>query len=208
MKDVIESLGVPHTEVDLILVNGASVGFDYLVRDGDRVSVYPVFESLDITPLVRVRPQPLRETRFVLDIHLGKLAVFLRMLGFDSLYRNDYRDDELARISHAEGRILLTRDRGLLKRSLVTHGYLVRSDDPREQLAEVIHRFDLRDAIQPLERCLRCNGELEPVAKEEVADRLPPRTREHYDTFSAAARAARSIGPARTMTGCAPLSSA
>src|SRR5262249_31383318 len=122
IKDLIEALGVPHTEVDLILVNGESVDFAYRVREGDRISVYPVFESLDITPLLRVRPRPLRETRFVLDTHLGRLAAYLRLLGFDTLYRNDAGDDELARISSGEGRILLTRDRGLLKRSQVTHG--------------------------------------------------------------------------------------
>src|SRR5262249_7296465 len=129
--------------VDLILVDGESVDFAYRVGDGDRISVYPVFESLDIGSLVRVRPQPLRETRFVLDVHLGKLAGYLRMLGFDTLYRNDYQDEELADISQRERRILLTRDRGLLKRRTVSHGYLLRETDPREQLAEVVRRFDL-----------------------------------------------------------------
>src|SRR5262245_16268956 len=123
VKDMIESLGVPHTELDLILVNDKSVDFSYLVQDGDQIAVYPVFEALDITPLVRVRPQPLREPRFILDVHLGRLAVYLRLLGFDALYRNDYSDEELAQTSSDEHRILLTRDRGLLKRSIVTHGY-------------------------------------------------------------------------------------
>src|SRR3989338_9144205 len=82
VKDMIEALGVPHTEVDLILVNGASVDFSYLVQDGDRISVYPMFESFDIRPLVHLRPRPLREPKFVLDTHLGKLAVYLRLLGF------------------------------------------------------------------------------------------------------------------------------
>ena len=116
IKDTIEAIGVPHTEVDLIIVNGVSVDFSYLLQDEDRVSVYPVFESIDITQALRVRPQPLREIRFVLDIHLGRLAGYLRMLGFDTLYRNDYRDEELAYVSSQEERILLTRDRGLLKR--------------------------------------------------------------------------------------------
>ena len=119
VKDSIEALGVPHTEIDLILVNGISVDFGCLIRDGDRISVYPVFESIDITPLVRVHSQPLREPRFVLDMHLGRLARYLRMLGFDTLYRNDYADAELARISSQEYRILLTRDPGLLTLGLV-----------------------------------------------------------------------------------------
>jgi hypothetical protein len=126
VKDMIESFGVPHTEIDLILANGASVDFAYLVQDGDHISVYPVFEALDITPVLRLRPQPLRESRFVLDAHLGRLAGYLRMAGFDTLYRNDFTDPELAYISHDEHRILLTRDIGLLKRSMVTHGYFVR----------------------------------------------------------------------------------
>ncbi|MEK7405630.1 MAG: Mut7-C RNAse domain-containing protein, partial [Acidobacteriota bacterium] len=115
VKDMIEGLGVPHTEVDLILANGESVDFSYVVRDGDRISVYPVFESLDITPLLRLRERPLRQPRFVLDAHLGKLAAYLRMLGFDTLYRNDYQDPELVALAARDKRILLTRDVGLLK---------------------------------------------------------------------------------------------
>jgi uncharacterized protein with PIN domain len=183
VKDMIEALGVPHTEVDLILVQGESVDFSYLVQDGDRISVYPVFESVDITPLVRVRPQPLRKTRFILDVHLGRLARYLRMLGFDTLFRNDYTDVELAHISSREGRILLTRDRGLLKRSIVTHGYCLRMTNPRRQLTEVLHRFDLFGTIQPFQRCLRCNGLLEPVDKAAIVDRLSAPTRQYYDEF-------------------------
>ena len=184
VKDMIESLGVPHTEVDLILANGKSVDFSHLVQDGDRISVYPVFEAIDIAPIVRVRPGPLRETRFVLDTHLGKLAVYLRMLGFDTLYRNDYQDETLARISSTQRRILLTRDRELLKRSMVTHGYCLRATDPRQQLVEVLRRFDLFSSAAPFRRCLRCNALLQPVPKEMVTDRLQPNTRRYYDQFS------------------------
>lgn len=183
VKDRIESIGVPHTEVDLILANGASVGFDYLVQDGDHISVYPVFESFDISAETRVRPEPLRETRFVLDTHLGQLARYLRLLGFDALYRNDYIDEELARISSEDHRVLLTRDVGILKRSEVTHGYYVRATDPKERILEVLQRFDLFGDIDPFQRCLRCNGVLEPVAKEEILDRLEPLTKKHYDDF-------------------------
>jgi uncharacterized protein with PIN domain/sulfur carrier protein ThiS len=191
VKHLIEALGIPHPEVDLVLVNGQSVDFSYLVQDGDRISVYPVFESIDITPfdqahgapLVRVRPRPLREPRFILDTHLGQLATYLRMLGFDTLYRNDYTDQELARVSSAEGRILLTRDRGLLKRAVVTHGYCVREMDPRKRLVEVLRRFDLFGAIRPFRRCIRCNGLLQPVSKQAISHRLPPKTRQYYDEF-------------------------
>lgn len=185
VKDMIEALGVPHTEVDLILVNGESMDFSYRVQDGDRISVYPVFETIDISPIVRVRPHPLREPRFVLDIHLGRLARYLRLLGFDTLYRNDFQDEELARISRAQRRILLTRDRGRLKRNEVTHGYCVRATAPREQLVEVLRRFDLFRIVAPFTRCLRCNGHLQPVRKEDVLHRLPPRVRQQYDEFCA-----------------------
>ncbi len=183
VKDMIESLGAPHTEVDLILVNGESVDFGYHVQDGDRVSVYPIFESFDITPLVRVRPRPLREPRFVLDVHLGRLVSFLRMLGFDALFPENYDDENLARISATEHRTLLTRDRGLLKRKMVTHGYSVRETDPRKQLAEVLRRFDLYGLIAPFSRCVHCNGLLEPVNKADVLDRLLPDTIRYYDEF-------------------------
>jgi len=183
VKDVIESLGVPHTEVDLILVNGESVDFAYPAKSGDRIRVYPVFESVDIASLVRVRPQPLREPRFVLDTHLGRLATYLRMLGIDTLYRNDYADEELARISSREHRILLTRDPGLLKRSAVTHGYCVRETNARRQLVEIVQRFDLFGALAPLQRCLRCNDMLQPVAKDAIRARLEPRTSQLYDEF-------------------------
>ncbi len=183
IKDMIESLGVPHTEVDLLLVNGESADFAYLVQDGDRVSVYPHFASLDIASLTRVRPEPLGEVRFVLDTHLGKLASYLRMLGFDTLYRNDYADEELARISSEQGRILLTRDRGLLKRAVVRRAYCVREMRPRQRLLEVLRRFDLFGAIAPFRRCIRCNGSLHPVSKQAVAHRLLPKTRQYYDEF-------------------------
>jgi uncharacterized protein with PIN domain/sulfur carrier protein ThiS len=183
VKHLIESLGVPHTEVDLVLVNGQSVPFTYFVADGDRVSVYPVFEAFDVASVSQVRPKPLRQPRFILDAHLGKLAVYLRMLGFDALYRNDYGDEELSEVAASERRILLTKDRGLLKRSAVTHGYCVRGSNYREQLIEVLRRFDLVNSVAPLERCLRCNAMLEPVSKEAVIHRVPPVSRAHYDEF-------------------------
>jgi uncharacterized protein len=183
VKDMIESLGAPHTEIDLVLANGQSVDFSYIVQDGDRISVYPVFEALDITPLIRLRPQPLRQSRFILDTHLGRLAGYLRMAGFDALYRNDSADAELARISRDERRILLTRDVGLLKRAMVTHGYFVRQTAVRRQFEEVMARFDLYRSVRPFTRCLRCNAGLAPVNKAEIAASLPPRTAGLYDDF-------------------------
>lgn len=184
VKDCIESIGVPHTEVDLILVNAESVGFDHHLRDLDRVAVYPVFEGLDITGATRLRDRPLRRTRFILDVHLGKLARELRLFGFDSLYRNDFRDAEIVAIALKEKRVVLTRDLGILKNRAVTHGYWLRSQNPQAQLEEVIVRFDLRAAMRPLTRCLACNGSLAPCSKESVLDLLPTETAKRYEEFS------------------------
>lgn len=183
IKDPIEALGVPHVEVELIVVNGESVGFDYRLKDGDRVAVYPVFESIDVTPAVKLREKPLRKIAFVVDVNLGRLARLLRLLGFDVLFSNAYADDEIAAISEAQGRIVLTRDRRLLHAKAVTHGAWVRSVWPRRQVDEVVRRFDLARLIRPFSRCADCNGQIEPVAKEAVADRLEPKTKKYFDKF-------------------------
>ena len=183
IKDPIEAIGVPHTEVDLILVNGNSVGFGHRLRDGDRVSVYPVFESLDISPIVKLREKPLRESAFVLDVHLGKLARRLRMLGFDTRYENNLDDPEIVALSLREKRIILTRDRYLLCARVVTHGYWIRSTDPEEQVVEVLNRFDLFGQIRPFHRCTVCNGLIRALEKSEIVDQLPPKTACYYDEF-------------------------
>jgi uncharacterized protein with PIN domain len=185
VKALVEALGIPHTEVDLVLVNGASVDFSHRLHDGDLISVYPMFESLDISALTRVRPGGLRRTRFVLDVHLGRLAKLLRMLGFDALYANDLDDGSLSRISAGERRILLTRDRELLKRSAVTHGYCVRSTQALEQLREVIGRFDLAGRLRPFSRCLRCNTPLRRRTRRRAAGEVPPRVARTYRRFRA-----------------------
>ncbi len=185
VKHTIESLGVPHTEVDLILVNGKPVDFTYIVQPEDQISVYPMFESVDISTINHLRPIPLREPRFVLDSHLGRLAAYLRILGFDCLYQNDYSDEELALISNRQKRILLTRDRGLLKRNLVTHGYCLRSTNSRYQAVEVLKRFDLAERIDPFQRCIRCNFLLESVDKESVMQKLMPDTCKYFNEFKA-----------------------
>ncbi|MEN8113025.1 MAG: Mut7-C RNAse domain-containing protein [Actinomycetota bacterium] len=183
VKDMIEACGIPHTEVDLIVVNGRSVDFSYLVEGGDTVSVYPVFEAFDITPIVRLRPEPLRVTQFVADNHLGRLARYLRLLGFDTLHDPDWDDPDLVTISTTDDRILLTRDVGLLKHSAVTHGCYVRATDPKEQVTEVVRRFHLARRLTPYTRCMICNGETAWVDKVDIEDRLPPETRRHFDEF-------------------------
>jgi uncharacterized protein with PIN domain len=183
-KHMIEALGVPHTEVELILVNGESVDFNRPLEDGDRVAVYPRFEAVDVTPLLRVREQPLREPRFVADAHLGGLAHMLRMLGFDTLYDNHFHDDVIVAIAERDGRIVLTRDRELLKRRAVTHGCYVHALKSEQQLREVVERLDLARGARPFTLCLHCNAPLRAVDKASVLDRLPPKVREHYERFS------------------------
>ncbi len=183
VKDMIESLGVPHAEIELIAVNGVSVDFNYIVCPDDHIDVYPHFDVVAMSQKVRLRPPLQCRPSFVLDQHLGRLAAYLRMVGFDTLYRNDYHDDELAAVSHAQERILLTRDTGLLKRSLVTYGYYVRATKPQHQLSEVIGRFALSESALPFKHCMKCNGLLEQVAKEAIMKRLPDDTAQYYDEF-------------------------
>jgi len=176
VKDAIEALGVPHVEVDLVLVNGHSVDFACRLQPGDRVAVYPVFESLDITPLVRLQQRPLRRTAFLTDVHLGKLTRLLRLLGMDTTQTETAEDAQIVATAAKEARIILTRDRQLLKHGAVTHGYWVRSDQPLEQAREIVRRFDLTSQLQPFRRCLSCNGLIKPVDKKEVLSRIPPKT--------------------------------
>ncbi len=183
VKDVVESRGVPHTEIDLLLVNGESVDFRRPLNDGDRVAAYPVFEAFDIASVTRVRPEPLRVVRFVLDVHLGRLARYLRLAGFDTLYDRAFDDRRLAEVSEAERRVLLTRDHGLLKRRAVTHGYFVRHTVPARQLVEVVTRFDLRRTVRPFSRCMSCNGPLVAVERSEVEAEVPERSRRHFTQF-------------------------
>jgi uncharacterized protein with PIN domain len=183
VKDAVEALGVPHTEVDVILANDESVDFSYRMNNGDRISVYPMFESFDIASVTRLRPTPLRSTRFVVDANLGQLARYLRLLGFDAEYSQRLTDSELVDISVAERRVLLTRDIGVLKHGALTHGYFVRAQDARTQVVEVLSRFDLFGSLAPLSRCAKCNGMLVSVDKDQIAHRLEPSTRNHYSDF-------------------------
>jgi len=183
VKDAIEAFGVPHVEVDVIVVDGSSVGFDHRIRDGDRIAVYPTFESIDVSPVMRLRPAPLRRTAFIADVHLRRLARYLRLLGFDTLHSNDYDDAEIVAAARVESRIILTRDRQLLKHGDVTHGYWIRSQDPIEQAREVLRRFDLLGCTHPFSRCLACNGVLERVGKSDVLDRIPPKTAAWLDEY-------------------------
>ena len=183
VKDLIESLGVPHTEVDLILVNNKSVSFNYNINAEDDISVYPVFESFDISDVQHLHPKPLRRPKFVLDVHLGKLARYLRMLGFDSAYENDFSDDTIVKYSLKEKRTILTRDLGILKRSEVTHGYFIRNTNPLNQVKEVINRFQLEKNIKKFSLCLEYNGKLEQINKELILNKIPEKVKLNQKNF-------------------------
>jgi hypothetical protein len=183
VKHPIESLGVPHPEVEAIAVDGRPVDFSYRLHPHNHVEVYPYdWETL---PRERrmLRPPPPAPIRFVADAHLGRLAAYLRMLGFDTLYRNDYDDQELAAIAAEQQRVLLTRDRGLLKHKSVVHGLCVRSVDPQEQIVEVLQRYRLATQVEPWRRCTHCNGRLYAVDKSDVLELLEPKTKLYYDEF-------------------------
>jgi uncharacterized protein with PIN domain len=183
VKHPIESLGIPHPEVEQIVVNGRSVAFGYHLQPGDQVQVYPL-DALPAAPtLLALRPPLPYPIRFVLDTHLGRLAAYLRIFGFDALYRNDYEDATLSRLAAEEDRVLLTRDRGLLKRKQVVFGHCVRAHDPAAQIVDILRRYRLRDEIRLWQRCVHCNSPLVPVAKAAVIDRLEPKTKRYYEEF-------------------------
>jgi len=183
VKDAIEALGIPHVEVDLILVNSLSKDFSYKIRDGDSVSVYPVFESIDISAVTRLRQKPLRNLKFISDVHLGKLTRYLRLCGFDTYFRPDCSDKEIIAIALTDNRIILTRVKELLKNKQITHGYWMRSQSSDEQLKEVLIRFDMKNMVSLFTRCMECNGILTFVSKEEISEKLLPKTRQYYQNF-------------------------
>lgn len=183
VKDVIEALGVPHPIVGELRVNSRETGFDYILQPGDMVEVKPLTPPVNPMVSTILRPEPLDRISFAVDVNVGRLAQFLRMLGFDTVYGTGIRDAGLAETAASQKRILLSRDTSLLKRKIVTHAYLPRSEDPADQLVEVLRLYGLSSRIKPLSRCIPCNNLLIPVAKEVVLDRLEPLTKKYYDKF-------------------------
>ena len=188
VKHMVEALGIPHTEVDLVLVNGEVSGFGRILHDGDRVAAYPAFGLFDpdgVEPPRRLRTWPVQRLRFVADAHLGALARLLRMAGYDTLYDNHFHDDEIERIAREQDRVLLTRDRELLKRRTVELGCYLHAIAPREQLRELFGRLRLAAGAQPFSLCLHCNLLLQPVSLEQVRERMPPRVAQACREFTA-----------------------
>lgn len=181
--EIIQSLGIPLDDIDLILVNQQSKGFEYFLHDGDRISIYPVFESFDISEMNRLRERLLRNPKFICDVHLGRLCKYLRMLGWDTLYSNEYTPEEMIERSLQEKRILLSRSIHLIRHQGLTHAWWVRSSNPLEQLNDLVTRLDLSKQADPLTRCLNCNSMLVEVNKMEIMDRLEDRTAKYYSEF-------------------------
>ncbi|MFP4516727.1 MAG: Mut7-C RNAse domain-containing protein [Desulfovibrionales bacterium] len=183
IKDVIEALGPPHTEVGAIRINGTEAGFEHLLEEGQAVEVMPQPIPIPVTRATLLRPEPLPKIRFIVDVNVGKLANLLRILGFDAAFDHQYRDAQIAEIANVQGRIVLTMDRDLLKRSLVVHGRLIRSHIPEVQLRQVLHDFGLSGPFPLFSRCVRCNVGLVPVPKTEILPRLEPKTRKYFHEF-------------------------
>lgn len=184
IKDAVEALGIPHTEVGQLIINGHEKNFDYLLKDDDAILIYPPIAPFDVTRPSILRPSPLPDFRFLVDANVGKLARLLRMAGFDSLFDPQLHDEHLAEIASREQRILLSRDISLLKRRKVIFGRLVREQDPQRQFDEVITLFGIAGMAKPFSRCLVCNNLLKPVEKIAVLDRLELLTRKYFDTFT------------------------
>jgi uncharacterized protein len=176
IKDAIEAIGIPHTEVDTIIVNGFTVNFNYLLKNNDEVRVHP-YRKASLSRQLKDAP------KFILDVHLGKLARLVRLLGFDACYQNNYTDKQIVELAITGSRIVLTRDVDLLKHKALQYGYWLRSQYAEEQLAEVIKRYDLIDDIKPFTRCIACNGKIVAVSKENVLDIIPPKTKQYFNEF-------------------------
>jgi len=183
IKDILESVGIPHTEVGGIVINGQPVDFGACPGHGDRIVVSAIFPPQDVTRPCRLRPDPLPAVRFLVDENVGKLAALLRGLGYDTLAARGITDARLAAMAHAQGRIVLTRDVALLKRRQIVFGRLVRTGIPDRQLQEVVGHFGLTGAHRVFQRCLECNTVLTSVAKADIDHRLEPRTRQYFNAF-------------------------
>lgn len=172
IKHLIESLGVPHIEVGRMEINNCDVDFSYKPKNGDRIAVFPSSYGNLIEP------------KFAADGHLGRLAAYLRMLGFDTFYETQIEDSHLMTVAVSESRILLSRDRRLLMHKSLKVGYCPRSLNSQDQLREILVKFNLWGKIDPFKRCIQCNGILQSVEKQEVLDNLLPLTKRYFDEFS------------------------
>ena len=183
IKDIVESLGIPHTEVGAIRVAGRAMDFSFIPELGQKVRVNAVDPPFNVTRPTLLRLEPIPVVKFVVDVNVGRLAALLRLAGFDAAYENGLRDREIAELACQENRIVLSKDRALLKRSKIVFGRLVRAVQPEDQLTETLHFFGLTGPYNLFSRCLRCNRKLQPVAKAVILHRLEPKTKKYFNTF-------------------------
>ncbi|MEN8199960.1 MAG: Mut7-C RNAse domain-containing protein [Thermodesulfobacteriota bacterium] len=184
IKDIVESVNIPHTEVGTISSNNREITFDQIPRPGERYRINSVPPGTDVTRPTLLRPLPLSEVSFLVDINVGRLAHLLRMAGFDTLYSPELVEAELAELALTEKRIVLSRNRDLLQRRYIHWGRLIRSQQPEEQLREVITLYGIAKSIVPFSRCMQCNTVLVPVEKSAVLHLLEPLTRKYYRKFT------------------------
>ncbi len=188
IKDIVESLGVPHTEIGSISVEGNPVDFGFVPLKPLVITVDPIRPPFDATRPSVLRPEALKTVRFIVDVNVGKLAVLLRIAGLDTAYGNDYGDADIARMAEDEGRIVLSKDAGLLKRKQIVFGRYVRAIHPDDQLREMVDFFGLQDSRRAFSRCVRCNSELIRVEKNQILSRLEPKTKKYFHRFKLCAQ--------------------
>jgi uncharacterized protein with PIN domain len=183
VKDIIESLGIPHTDIGQIVAQKKQVNFDFVPDKQQNIKVLPICQPFDVTTPSFLRPRPLKKIRFVVDVNVGKLALLLRILGMDTKYDPGLSDKEIAFLAYREDRIVLSKDIGLLKRKTVIFGRYIRSVHPDDQLKEVIDFFGIKGRFDLFSRCPRCNKTLVPVDKKDILHRLEPKTRKYFSIF-------------------------
>jgi uncharacterized protein with PIN domain len=183
IKHIIESLGVPHTEIGKIVVEDKEVDFNYIPANSQKIIVLPVIPPFDVTMPSFLRPEPLQKIRFVVDVNVGKLALLLRMLGLDAEYSPKFLDKDILSFCKKEKRIVLSKDTGLLKCRQIIFGRHVRSIHPDDQLSEVLNFFGIKGPFNFFSRCLRCNNKLVPISKKDILHRLEPKTKKYFNRF-------------------------
>ena len=183
VKDIIESFGVPHTETGCILFNNTPVDFSFIPASCGTLQVDAIPTPFKLRQPSLLRPEPADNIKFIADVNVIKLGKLLILLGFDVVFSPSWSDGKIADMADKTGRIVLTRDTGLLKRSKIVFARRIRADLPYDQLVETILFFGLTPFISFFSRCTKCNKKLKPVSKREVLDLLEPKTKLYFNSF-------------------------
>lgn len=185
VKDAIEAIGIPHVEIGMIMINGVSKSFEYHIEEKDKIQVYPHnFFKTKTSNNINLLPFKPKKLSFLLDVHLGTLARYLRMAGFDTLYQSkDYGDAFLAEVASTDNHIMLSRDIGLLKRSKLNYGHWVRNTNPKEQFKEIVQLYNLQNIFKPMSRCIKCNEPITLVKKEKIESIVPSKVYQWKEKF-------------------------